>query len=158
MRPLRPEIIESLKEINFAERYKKLSEDFNKKEIPLKERLKNNIDGDIVKEILYKFGEKVTYNKKEKFFKLRVSKVKNYTFNNNIDLNLRRVEFIWQIKDNKEYILGHHHLTLVEEVLGEKGILIKDPLFETYEELEEILRINFEMFDDFTKTFLSHND
>ncbi len=110
---LEPKVIEALKEINFVERYKKLSDDFNKKEIPLEERFEN-VDINIIKEILSKFGEKVTYNKSEKFFKVKVSKIKNYTFNNKIAVYIGMVELIWEVKDNKDYLLGNHHLTLVE--------------------------------------------
>ncbi|MBS5795081.1 MAG: hypothetical protein KIC92_10100 [Clostridiales bacterium] len=153
---LEPKVIEALKEIKFVERYKKLSDDFNKKEIPLEERFED-VDINIIKEILSKFGEKVTYNKSEKFFKVKVSKIKNYTFNNKIAVYIGMVELIWEVKDNKDYLLGNHHLTLVEEVL-KKSILIKKPLFETYGELEKILRINFEMFDDFKNVLLSYDE
>lgn len=153
---LEEKVIKTLKEINFVERYKKLSKDFNKKEISLEERFKN-IDIDIIKEILSTFGEKVTYNKSEKFFKVKVCQTKNYIFNNKIALDIGMVELIWEVKEKNKYILGTHLSRLAKDVLRNNDI-IKFPLFETYEELEEILDINFEMFDDFKKALLAYNE
>ena len=153
---LEPKVIEALKEINFVERYKKLSDDFNKKEIPLEGRFED-VDINIIKEILSKFGEKVTYNKSEKFFKVKVGKTKNYLFNNKIAFSIGMVELIWEVKENETYILGNHLRGVAKDILRDNTI-IKRPLFETYEELEEILRINFEMFDDFKNVLLSYDE
>lgn len=153
---LKPKVIEALKEINFVERCKKLSDDFNKKEIPLEERFED-LDKNIVEEILYKFGEKVTYNKREKFFKVKVDKIKNYLFNNKIAFSIGRVELIWEVKENETYILGDSTANIVDDILR-NNTMLNFPLFETYEELEEILRINFEMFDDFKNVLLSYDE
>ena len=153
---LEPKVIEALKEINFVERYKKLSDDFNKKEIPLEERFEN-VDINIIKEILSKFGEKVTYNKSEKFFKVKVGKIKNYLFNNKIAFSIGMAELIWEVKENETYILGNHLRGIAKDILRDNTI-IKRPLFETYGELEKILRINFEMFDDFKNVLLSYDE
>ena len=102
-------------------------------------------------------NKKVTYNKSEKFFKVKVGKIKNYLFNNKIAFSIGRVELIWEVKENETYILGTHLTRLAKDILI-SNIIIKFPLFETYEELEEILRINFEMFDDFKNVLLSYDE
>ena len=58
------------------------------------------------------------------------------------------VDIVWIVKENNELILG---LPLGEfaRLMINPDYKIKKPIFGTYEDLDEIFRISFQMFEDF---------
>lgn len=67
MKELNPVIEIALKQIDFVERYRSLSDEYNEIKTPLNERLRY-IDGEIIIESVENLGYTVGFNSKEKFF------------------------------------------------------------------------------------------
>lgn len=144
---LNPKIKQVLQDINFVERYERLSNSYNDKRTPLKERLRF-IDGEIIMDSLLQLGYEVDFDSKEKYFKLKEGQIKNYTFTANIILENGMVDLVWIVKENGNLILG---LPIGEysRLIISPSYRIKKPIFGTYEDLDEILRCSFQLFEDF---------
>ena len=67
LKELNPVIEIALKQIDFVERYRSLSDEYNEIKTPLNERLRY-IDGEIIIESVENLGYTVGFNSKEKFF------------------------------------------------------------------------------------------
>ena len=71
-----------------------------------------------------------------------------YTFGFHIILRSGSAEFVWGVKDGKEVLLGSPWGVYAKRIIV-PSYRIKLPFFGTYEDLEEILRIAFGMYEDF---------
>ena len=92
--------------------------------------------------------------KKENFF--RVGEVKNkdiYTFRFNISLKYGLVEFIWEAWHTGEVRTGTSWAMFVD-VLSNDTEKILRPCFHSYDELKEIMKIAFEMYEDFKRELI----
>lgn len=139
--------------INFVKRYKELV-----KRHPCRPEidLLTMLDFDLTKEILDSFGYKVRYYKSENFFRV-LDKRDGYDFGFNIALEQGQAELIWDVSYNK---------VLVRDVTGIwmglyetlTGVAWEDvpryPRYGDYDELEDVLRGSFEIWEDFKKEFL----
>ena len=76
------------------------------------------------------------------------NKLKNYMFSINIILDSGMVDIVWIVKENDKLILG---LPFGEfsRLLVDPKYKIKKPVFGTYEDLDEIFCISFQMYEDF---------
>mgnify|MGYP006906618346 FL=1 len=150
---LNPPIIQVLQDINFMERYENLSKSFNDKRTPLQDRLRY-IDGEIIIDSLMELGYEVDFDSKEKFFKIKERQIKNYIFAANIILENGMVDLVWIVRENGNLILG---LPLGEysRLMINPDYRIKKPIFATYEDLDEIFQIAFQLFEDFKKTIIA---
>lgn len=153
MMELEPKIKQALQNINFIERYECLSNNFNDKKTSLKERLRF-IDGEIIIDSLAQLGYEVDFDSKEKYFRVKEEQIKNYTFFANIILENGLVDLVWIIKENGKLILG---LPIGEysRLIISPSYRIKKPIFGTYEDLDEIFRVSFQLFEDFKQTVSS---
>lgn len=152
MMELNPKINKALLDINFIKRYELLSNSFDNAKTPLKERLQY-FDGELIIESINRLGYAVKFEPKEKYFKIQEQQIKNCTFAVNLILNGGMADIVWIVKENKELILG---LPLGEfsRLMISPDYRIKKPIFGTYEDLDEILRISFQMFEDFKHAFI----
>ncbi|MED3393888.1 hypothetical protein [Bacillus wiedmannii] len=146
---LKPEIQEVLEKINFTERYKSLSKQF-----PDRENTFENYENEKVIAVFESLGYKARFMKKENFF--RVGEVKNkdiYTFRFNISLKYGLVEFIWEAWHTGEVRTGTSWAMFLD-VLSNDTEKVLRPGFHSYEELKEIMKIAFEMYEDFKRELI----
>ena len=145
---MKPEIKTVLEKIEFVNRYKVLSEQFRGNPTDINDRLEN-YDIEKVNEIFTKLGYDVAFDNKEKFFKVGVvDNSPNYTIWFNIILEYGMTEFIWVVYHNNEVRLGSPW-SVYSRLLIEPSERIKKPVYRSYEELEEILKEAFLMYEDF---------
>ncbi|HHL3300706.1 TPA: hypothetical protein ACQ444_001375, partial [Bacillus cereus] len=143
---LEPEIKEVLEKIDFIQRYKALSKQF-----PDRENTFENYENEKAIEIFESLGYKARFMKKENFF--IVGEVKNkdfYTFRFNISLKYGLVEFIWSARYNGEVRVGNSWDMFVK-VLSNGSERLPAVCFHSYDELKEIMKIAFEMYEDFKR-------
>lgn len=148
---LNPIVKTSLIKIDFFKRYEALSNQYNAERIPADERLLY-IDGSEVMEIIQNLGYVPKFNSREKFFKIEEERSGKYTFGFHIILRGGSTEFVWVVKEGKEVLLGSPWGVYAKRII-DSSYRIKPPIFGTYEDLEEILRIAFGMYEDFKATF-----
>ncbi|HDR6287119.1 TPA: hypothetical protein QCU33_003130 [Bacillus cereus] len=143
------EIKEVLEKINFVERYKALSEKFSNSENTFE-----NYENEKVFEVFETLGYKARYNKKADFF--IVGEVKNkdsYAFRFNISLKYGVAELIWEAWHNDEVRVGDPWDVFIRLLSNDMG---KVPMlyFHSYDELKEIMKIAFEMYQDFKRELI----
>ncbi|WP_001147020.1 hypothetical protein [Bacillus wiedmannii] len=146
---LQPEIQSSLAKIDFIQRYKALSKQF-----PDRENTFENYENEKAIEIFESLGYKARFMKKENFF--IVGEVKNkdiYTFRFNISLKYGLVEFIWSARHNGEVRVGNSWDIFVK-VLSNGSERLPAVCFHSYDELKEIMKIAFEMYEDFKRELI----
>lgn len=135
-------LVPVLERICFVNRFKSLSLRFNNFENRL-------IETDLItlKEIIESFGYKTKYNKSEDFFKL-VEATPPYKVQFNISIKRGIVEFIWGVERNNERLkLGGSICGAIEYLTNES--FTSKPIFSNYEDLKEILREAFAIYEDF---------
>ena len=147
MAEMNPKIKDALLKINFIERYEKLSAQFSVARTPANDRL-IYIDGEEVMEMIRAAGYSPRFNPKEKFYKIEEEHIGKYIFGIHIILRDGRVELVWVVKENGTLLLGAPWGTYSRRLI-DANYRIKPPVFGTYEELEAILKIAFEMYEDF---------
>ncbi|ACK93144.1 hypothetical protein ACJTM1_14080 [Bacillus sp. GX] len=146
---LEPEIKEVLEKIDFIQRYKALSKQF-----PDRENTFENYENEKVIAVFESLGYKARFMKKENFF--IVGEVKNkdfYTFRFNISLKYGLVEFIWSARYNGEVRVGNSWDMFVK-VLSNGSERLPAVCFHSYDELKEIMKIAFEMYEDFKRELI----
>lgn len=151
---LNPEIKCSLIKIDFIERYEKLSNKFNAERTPSGRRLVY-IDGEEVMEIIQELGYFPLFNPKEKFYKIKEEHIDKFTFGVHIILRGGMVDLVWVVKENDEILLGAPWGTYSKRLI-DINYIIKKPIFGTYEDLEEILKVSFEMYEDFKRALINN--
>lgn len=138
---------ELLRGVNFLNRYEKLVSDHNHK------NFLSDIDIEKVKQIIQNEGFKnISYNKREKFFTLEeIEGVVDLCFKISVDHSA--VEFILSFGTiDKTYSCGGN-FGFINMLLGsDKGY--KKPTFSSYTELEEILKVGFDIYKDVKAEFL----
>lgn len=112
-------IKESLIKMDFVKRYEELSKKFDAVRTPSNNRL-IYIDCEEIMEMIHNLGYFPQVDVKEKFYKIKEEQVSQFT--------------LW----------GTYSKRLINA-----NYRIKKPVFGTYEDIEEILRITFDMYEDF---------
>ncbi|OUB05273.1 hypothetical protein BK708_41710 [Bacillus thuringiensis serovar yunnanensis] len=146
---LKPEIQASLTKIDFIKRYKALSEKFFDRENTFE-----SYENEKVIAVFESLGYKARFMKKENFF--IVGEVKNkdfYTFRFNISLKYGLVEFIWSARYNGEVRVGNSWDMFVK-ALSNGSERLPAVCFHSYDELKEIMKIAFEMYEDFKRELI----
>ncbi|CKF79668.1 hypothetical protein ACIG6B_10700 [Bacillus mobilis] len=146
---LEPEIKEVLEKIDFIQRYKALSKQF-----PDRENTFENYENEKAIEVFESLGYKARFMKKENFF--IVGEVKNkdfYTFRFNISLKYGLVEFIWSARYNGE-VRVRNSWDMFVKVLSNGSERLPAVCFHSYDELKEIMKIAFEMYEDFKRELI----
>lgn len=155
MAELNPTIKDALIKIDFVKRYEELSERFDVGRRPSDDRHRlEYLDGGEVKEIIRNAGYIPLFDSREKFFKIKEEQTGRFTFGVHIILRYGLAELVWVVRENGELLLGAPW-TVYPRRMIDVNYRIKDPAFSTYEELEEILKISFQMYEDFKKAVIS---
>lgn len=140
------EIRAALTQIDFVTRYEGLSHQFDVEKLPMSERLVY-LDGEEVFEMLQSLGYVPRFNRREKFYSIREERVGAFTFNLHIGLEDGRVELIWAVREGGVVRLGIPW-GLCARMLQPDRKRIRMPAFGTYEDLEEILKLAFHLYED----------
>ena len=138
----------ALEKINFADRYKTLSaqHQFDNGHFEKYETEK-------AKQTIEKFGYSTKYYKSENFFKI-LETYSSFQFQFNISLKVGATEFIWDILINNKRTQISGPWGLIARTILETDERIKLPGFRSYEELEEILKVAFDIYEDFKKAVI----
>lgn len=151
---LNSKIKDALIKVDFIKRYEELSNKFNAERTPSSNRLVY-IDGEDVMETIRELGYSPLFDAKEKFYKIKEEQIENLIFGVHIILQSGMVDFVWIVKENCELLLGAPWGTYSRRLI-DSSYRIKKPIVGSYEDLEEILKSSFEMYEDF-KCVLSSN-
>lgn len=146
----------TLEKIEFVKRYEELSCKYNNERTPDSKRLEY-VDGEEVMEMICDLGYLPLFNKKEKFYKIKEQQEGAYTFGVHIILKYGTVELVWVVRENGKLLLGEPWATYSRELI-DLDYRIKKPVFGTYEDLEEIFQITFQMYEDFKKALIEKRD
>ena len=149
---LNPIIKQALVDIDFIERYQRLSDEYSAEKVPSKERLVY-VDGDEVFEILSKLGFESSFDSHERFFKIKEEKIGKYIFGFHIILR-GYVDLIWVVKEDDNVLLGSPWGTYSRRLIS-LDYKIKHPFYGSYDDVERILNIAFEMYKDFKNAVLA---
>ena len=149
MTELHPKIKDALPKINFVERYEKLSARFSASKTSPDDRL-IYLDGEEVMAMIRVAGYSPQFNAREKFYRIEEERIGKYTFNIHIILRYGIAELIWVVEENGVLLLGAPWSTYSRRLI-DGNYRIKNPVFGSYEDLEEILKIVFEMYEDFKR-------
>lgn len=147
MTELNPKIKEALIGIDFIKRYEEVSKKFNAERTSLNHRLLY-VDGKEVMEIIQELGFFPLFDSKEKFYKIREEQIGEFSFGVHIILQDGMVDLVWIVKEDGELLLGAPWGTYSRRLV-DGSYRIKKPIFGTYEDLEQILKIAFNMYEDF---------
>ncbi len=147
-------IKEALMKMNFVERYEKLAKMFDEVRTPSSEMLEY-LDGKEVMETIQELGYVPKFDSKEKFFKTKDEKIGNFSFRVHIILRYGIADFLWVVYEGGNLIWGYP-FSMCPSILISPEYMISKPVFGTYEDLDEILKITFEMYEDF-KIALTEN-
>ena len=140
--------------IHFTERFAEISKRFPSE--PENERLEI-LDFDLTKEILESFGYKVRYFRGEDFFRIS-EKREGYDFFFHVVFRWGRAELVWAVFQQKQLVLDVSDTwTIAYRKLT--GCKWEDtpryPCFHDYDEMEEMLKECFELWEDFKREFLA---
>lgn len=151
---LNSKIKDALFKINFIKRYEELSNKFNAERTPSSNRLVY-IDGEEVLETIQDLGYLPVFDAKEKFYKIKEEQIGKFALGVHIILQGGMVDLVWVVRENGELLLGASWGTYSKRLI-DNNYRIKKPIFGTYEDLEEILKITFNMYEDFKRVLISN--
>lgn len=149
---LNPIVKEALVVTNFVDRYQKLSDEYSYDKVPSEQRL-NKVDKSEIFKILSKFGFESSYDSHERFFKIKEEKIGKYIFGFHIILR-GYVDLIWVVKEDDNVLLGSPWGTYSRRLIS-LDYKIKHPFYGSYDDVERILNIAFEMYSDFKNAVLA---
>lgn len=148
---LSDDIKQVLKRIDFVNRYKNI---VKKNSFHFNERFEKYSNGEVLS-VISKLGYKAGYIKGENFFKI-FEKVNAYEFQFNIILKGGIVQLVWDLtKDSVRQSLGGPFGLIISLYNGEE--FSQKPLFRNYEDLNEILKESFTLYEDFKREILIKN-
>lgn len=143
---------QALQNINFVERYEALSHKFSRERTPKGEEL-DYFDGDFLMEIVELLGYKVHYDKREHFFYIDLESVGKFQFGFHFALKSGRLELIWVVYKEDEVLLGSPW-TRYARLMIDRDYIIKQPIISDYVDFRDVMKIAFEMYEDFKQAFL----
>ncbi|GKX65105.1 hypothetical protein [Inconstantimicrobium mannanitabidum] len=146
---LKSEFKNVLLKIDFSKRAEKLTQEHSFDRDNTFEDYDNN-------EIIMAFsdiGYKAKYDKNENFFKVTES-VLNYRIQVHACLKYGFIELGWYLFSQDKYYDGDTWSSIKRELDGEENLL-RDLVFHNYEELKEILKEVFSMYEDFKRELCS---
>ena len=142
-------IKQALIEINFVERYEKLSTYYSQKRTPKGQEL-DYFDGDFLMEIVELLGYKVQYDKRERFFHIKLEGIGHFRFGFHFALEYGRLELIWVVYEGDKV----SPWTRYPRLMIARDYIIKQPIVSDYVDFRDIMKIAFEMYEDFKQVFL----
>ena len=141
-------ILNALREINFLDRAKRLSDSYRNsfpQAMPF-------IDKKRVNEIISKHGYAPGYT--GGYFRLKDQIYENISFEVRFKLKYASVEIWWTVFEDGEYVHGDPWLGFKRDLLNDQTCAYRMPSFGSYEELEEILTMMFKMYEEFKGVLL----
>ena len=145
---LNPVIQRVLTKINFVKRYEQLSKDSEK---GVSRGQAKDIGVEVIAKMINNLGYETTYYKGERFlvFKTGIAeKAPLYKIWFNIVLRSRAVRFVWTVYHNDEMVLGDPGgVQALSLDFADKKVYV--PIYSTATELEQILKVGFEMYEGF---------
>lgn len=151
MEELHFKVKNALLKMDFIRRYEELSGHFSSDRTPSDERLVY-VERDEVMSIIRDLGYSPLFNAREKFYKIK-EQFDTFTFGFHIILRDGMADLVWVVRENGELLLGAPW-GIYSRRLIDVNYRIKKPVFGTYEDLEEILKTAFGMYEDFKLAFM----
>lgn len=145
-------IKQALIDINFVERYEKLSAYYSQKRTPKGQEL-DYFDGDFLMEIVELLGYKVQYDKRERFFHIDLEEIGNFRFGFHFAFERGRLELIWVIYEGNKAIMGSPFASYAKWLIS-RDYIILDPVISDYVDFRDVMKISFEMYEEFKQAFL----
>ena len=145
-------IKQALIDINFVERYEKLSTYYSQKRTPKGQEL-DYFDGDFLMEIVELLGYKVQYDKRERFFYIDLEEIGNFRFGFHFAFERGRLELIWVIYEGDKAIMGSPFASYAKWLIS-RDYIILDPVISDYVDFRDAMKIAFEMYEEFKQAFL----
>jgi hypothetical protein len=142
---------EVYKSIDFCNRYENISKNHSQFE----DRLKNYSNDEVIK-LISELGYKSKYIKSDNFFKIQ-DKILNFKFYFHICLKHGIVELIIGAvnAENDEFITGSVFGRLYRLIKYAEGVVLEEnitcPVFRHYDDLREILKEAFTIYEDFKR-------
>ncbi len=93
------------------------------------------------------------FNTKEKFYKIEEETIEEFTFGVHIILWEGTVDLVWIVKENGILLLGAPWGTYSRRLI-DVNYRIKKPVIGTYDDLEDILKTAFGMYEDFKNALM----
>ena len=149
-------IKQALIEINFVERYEKLSAYYSQKRTPKGQEL-DHFDGDFLMEIVELLGYKVQYDKRERFFHIKLEEIGPFRFGFHFAFERGRLELIWVIYEGNKAIMGSPFASYAKWLIS-RDYIILDPVISDYVDYRDVMKIAFEMYEDFKQAFLKADE
>lgn len=149
---LNDKIKNALIKIDFVKRYEELSNIYSDEKTSKNERL-IYIDGEEIMEMIQNLGYSPLFDKKEKFYKIQEEKILDYSFGFHIILVNGMVDLVWVVRKDGELLLGAPW-SVYSRRLIDVNYRIKKPIIGNYEDIEDIFKVIFKMFEDFKKAIL----
>jgi len=91
--------------------------------------------------------------KKKNFFKINNEKIDDFVFGMHIIISDGRIDFVWIVKEDTKLLLGLSWGSY-SRILVNPDYIIKRPVICDYDDIEDILKTSFEMYEDFKKVYL----
>ena len=145
-------IKQALIDINFVERYEKLSTYYSQKRTPKGQEL-DYFDGDFLMEIVKLLGYKVQYDKQERFFHIALEEIGHFRFGFHFAFERGRLELIWVIYEGNKAIMGSPFASYAKWLIS-RDYIILDPVISDYVDFRDVMKIAFDMYEDFKQAFL----
>ena len=145
-------IKQALKEINFVERYEELSAYYSQNRTPKGQEL-DYFDGDFLMEIVELLGYKVQYDKRERFFQIDLEEIGPFRFGFHFAFERGRLELIWVIYEGNKAIMGSPFASYAKWLIS-RDYIILDPVISDYVDFRDVMKIAFDMYEDFKQAFL----
>ena len=145
-------IKQALIDINFVERYEKLSAYYSQKRTPKGQEL-DYFDGDFLMEIVELLGYKVRYDKRERFFHIDLEEIGPFRFGFHFAFERGRLELIWVVYEGDKVVLGSPW-TRYPRLMIVRDYIIKQPIISDYVDFRDVMKIAFDMYEDFKQAFL----
>ena len=149
-------IKQALKEINFVERYEELSAYYSQKRTPKGQEL-DYFDGDFLMEIVELLGYKVQYDKRERFFHIDLEEIGHFRFGFHFSFERGRLELIWVIYEGNKAIIGSPFASYAKWLIS-RDYIILDPVISDYVDFRDVMKIAFDMYEDFKQAFLKADE
>ena len=146
----------ALQDINFVERYEALSHTFSRSRTPKEEAL-DYYDGDFLMEIVELLGYKVQYDKQERFFHIDLEEIGNFRFGFHFSFECGRLELIWVIYEGDKAIMGSPFASYAKWLIS-RDYIILDPVISDYVDFRDVMKIAFDMYEDFKQAFLKADE
>ncbi|MFS9041830.1 hypothetical protein QM894_04475 [Streptococcus cristatus] len=143
---------QALHNIDFVEKYENISKKYNRERTPKGQEL-DYFDGDFLMEIVELLGYKVQYDKRERFFHIELEEIGHFRFGFHFAFERGRLELIWVIYEGDKAIMGSPFASYAKWLIS-RDYIILDPVISDYVDFRDVMKIAFDMYEDFKQAFL----